>query len=95
MSEGDPQRTPSKKARRGIVEARAAGRCDYCRMVQRFQGALTNSNTSPPSSGGGGDQLENLAWACGSCNLSKSDRVRILDPGGDDLVAVFDPRSMT
>ena len=64
-------------------------------MVQRFQGTSYHLEHIALSSGGGGDQLGNLAWTCGSCNLSKSDRVQILDPDGGELVAVFDPRSMT
>jgi len=42
---------------------------------------------------GGGNEVENLAYACPHCNASKgSDLVTILD-GYDDLVSLYNPRS--
>lgn len=75
-----------------IVEARAGSRCEYCRMHQELQGATFHIEHIYPSSKGGSSGLENLAWCCPGCNLSKSDRVDVPDPDSGLVVALFDPR---
>jgi 5-methylcytosine-specific restriction endonuclease McrA len=62
------------------VEQRAAGRCEYCRMHQSLQGATFHVEHIIPRSRGGLSQLDNLAWACPSCNLHKSSRVEVPSP---------------
>ena len=56
------------------VEARAASRCEYCRMHQALQGGTFHVEHITPSVHGGATTLENLAWSCPGCNLHKSDR---------------------
>lgn len=73
------------------VEQRAAGRCEYCRMHQSLQGATFHIEHVMPRSLGGRSEIENLAWACPSCNLHKSNRVEV--PLSDDTVPLFHPRS--
>ena len=74
------------------VEARAAGRCEYCRMHQALQGATFHVEHVRPSSRGGGSTLDNLAWACPGCNLRKSDRIDATDPESRSVVPLFNPR---
>jgi hypothetical protein len=75
-----------------FVEARAGGRCEYCRMHQTLQGATFHVEHIVPSSRGGVSEPDNLAWACPSCNLHKSDRIDALDPESNNLVPLFNPR---
>ena len=42
---------------------------------------------------GDGDNLENLALACATCNLSKARATSALDPETGDLVPLFNPRT--
>jgi HNH endonuclease len=83
--------TPSTDLARQ-VEARAAGRCEYCRMHQSLQGATFHVEHVVPRSRGGASTLENLAWACPGCNLRKSDRVDVPDPDSGVSVSLFNPR---
>jgi len=80
----------SKTAR--AVEARAGGRCEYCRMHQVLQGATFHVEHIVPSSLGGSSELDNLAWCCPSCNLSKSDRIKAVGPDEGGSFALFNPR---
>src|SRR5207248_449250 len=74
------------------VEARAKQRCEYCRMHQSLQGATFHLEHIVPSSAGGNEELANLAWACPSCNLKKSNRVTADDPDTKQTVPLFTPR---
>jgi hypothetical protein len=75
-----------------LVAARAAGRCEYCRMHQALQGASFHVEHIVPRSRGGASDLENLAWACPGCNLHKSNRIEARDPDSDVTVPLFNPR---
>jgi hypothetical protein len=75
------------------VEQRAAGRCEYCRMHQSLQGATFHVEHILPRSLGGPSELDNLAWACPSCNLHKSNRVEIPFGDGNETVPLFNPRT--
>ncbi len=74
------------------VEARAGQRCEYCRMHQALQGATFHVEHIIPTASGGADELSNLAWACPSCNLKKSNRLTVIDPETEQAVALFNPR---
>jgi HNH endonuclease len=76
-----------------LVQERAGGRCEYCRMHQALQGATFHVEHVLPSSRGGTSDLDNLAWSCPGCNLSKSDRVEAVDPESGTLVPLFHPRT--
>jgi hypothetical protein len=78
----------SEIARR--VEQRAAGRCEYCRIHQSLQGATFHV---VPRCLGGTPELANLAWACPSCNLHKSNRIEVEAPGSQETVPIFNPRT--
>ena len=75
------------------VTARAAGRCEYCRMHQSLQGATFHIEHVVPQAAGGPDTADNLAVACPSCNLGKSSRVRARDPETGEDAPLFNPRA--
>ena len=74
------------------VQARAGNRCEYCLMHQSLQGATFHVEHIIPVSCGGLTDLENLAWACPSCNLKKSNRTQAVDPVTGSVMALFNPR---
>jgi HNH endonuclease len=76
-----------------LVERRAGGRGEYCRMHQSLQGATFHVEHIVPCSLGGTSELENLASACPGCNLRKSDRTEIPDPETGKVVLLFHPRA--
>ena len=78
--------------RQQIVSTRAGQRCEYCQMHQELQGAVFHVEHIVPRSLGGSDELDNLAWACLGCNLTKATRVAIRDPLTGQEVRVFHPR---
>ncbi len=74
------------------VARRAAGRCEYCRMHQSLQGATFHVEYVIPRSRSGASDLGNLAWACPSCNLHKSNRVEVQSSGDPQMISLFNPR---
>ena len=74
------------------VQERATERCEYCKMHQSLQGATFHIEHILPRARGGRSELDNLALACPSCNLHKSDRVEVPAPDADELVPLFNPR---
>lgn len=74
------------------VRLRADERCEYCRMSQKLQGATFHIEHILPLTCGGGSISDNLALACPSCNLHKSDRSHALDPDTGERVPLFHPR---
>ena len=62
-------------------------------MHQSLQGATFHVEHVLPRSHGGPSQLDNLAWACPSCNLRKSNRVEVQIAEGDETVPLFNPRT--
>ena len=77
------------------VRERAAERCQYCLMHQRLQGATFHIEHVIPRSKGGASELANLALACPSCNLHKTDRTTAIDPSSGDSVPLFHPGQQT
>lgn len=75
-----------------LVETRAGQRCEYCRMHQSLQGASFHIEHILPRSRGGSDDPDNLALACPSCNLHKSDRSEVTDPDSGEKTQLFNPR---
>jgi hypothetical protein len=74
------------------VIARAADRCEYCRMHQSLQGATFHVEHILPASADGSDDPDNLCLACPGCNLHKSDRTTAADPDAGVAVPLFHPR---
>lgn len=76
-----------------LVRARAHNRCEYCQMHQALQGATFHVEHVIPQSRGGTTELPNLALACPSCNLHKSDRYECRDPLTATMATIFNPRT--
>ncbi len=74
------------------VAQRARHRCEYCNAPEAiFNFPFEVEHVTPPRHGGSqGD--ENLALACRSCNLFKSDFLEYQDPKTLAFVPIFDPR---
>ncbi len=75
-----------------LVRERAGHRCEYCRMSQSLQGATFHVEHIIPVTCGGTTTEDNLALACPSCNLHKSDRSHVPDPDTREMTALFHPR---
>src|SRR5690348_13130641 len=75
-----------------FVTARAGNRCEYCRMHQCLQGATFHVEHIQPRAHGGTSEPENLALACPTCNLRKSDRRSVDDVVSGSTVCLFHPR---
>jgi hypothetical protein len=74
------------------VAERAHSRCEYCRapeMVFNFAFEVEHIN---PRAAGGDDSPTNLALACESCNLFKSDATTGRDAIEERQVPLFHPR---
>lgn len=71
---------------------RAGHRCEYCHAPEAvFSFPFEVEHIFPTALGGSGE-LSNLALACRSCNLLKSARTQVLDPGSGETVSLFHPR---
>jgi hypothetical protein len=77
---------------RQVVRTRAGERCEYCQMSQALQGATFHIEHVIPVSKGGITAAENLALACPSCNLEKSDLIESEDPLTGRPVPLYHPR---
>lgn len=77
---------------RRLVRERAQDCCEYCRMAQAIQGATFHIEHIVPRRKGGKDEAENLALACPSCNLHKSEHTESEDPEAGQVVSLFHPR---
>lgn len=61
-------------------------------MHHSLQGATFHVEHVTPQSAGGSNEVGNLALACPSCNLHKSNRTTIPQSGHPDPIALFNPR---
>jgi hypothetical protein len=61
-------------------------------MHQSLQGATFHIEHIVPNAHGGTDDPDNLALACPSCNLHKSDRTEVADPASGAMILLFNPR---
>lgn len=77
------------------VAVRAGHRCEYCRAPEAVFNFPFEVEHVKPRQLGGADDSPNLALACRSCNLLKSDAVTAYDPVSGHEVPLFDPRSQT
>jgi hypothetical protein len=84
--------TSSKDLRRLSVETRANFRCEYCRKPQPITGITFHIEHIIPISREGGNNLENLALSCPSCNYKKQDHVNAIDPKTKETTPLFHPR---
>jgi 5-methylcytosine-specific restriction endonuclease McrA len=85
--------TPVSVRLRQEVAARAAYRCEYCGLPQRFAFHAHEPDHIVPRQPGGESHLQNLAWACLRCNWYKVPNVGSFDPETGRLVPLFNPRT--
>jgi hypothetical protein len=85
---------PSISARvRRLVAERAGHRCEYCRIHENDMFLSFEIDHIASVKHGGGDEAENLAFACPHCNQHKgSDLTTFLDNYAD-IVTLFNPRT--
>ena len=80
------------KPRYMLVAQRALNQCEYCKAPEAiFNFPFEVEHITPPRHGGTNSH-ENLALACRSCNLYKSDFLLFQDPVSLDTVRLFHPR---
>lgn len=77
---------------RYLVQLRASNCCEYCRAQAAFSHDPFSEEHILPTSKGGEDILENLAWACLGCNFYKSSFTFAIDLVTAQLVPLFNPR---
>jgi hypothetical protein len=79
---------------RQMVEVRAMGRCEYCRIAQENEPFFRFHVDHIVARQHGGETVpSNLALACHFCNRHKGPNLTSIDPHGGDLVSLFHPRS--
>ena len=70
---------------------RARERCEYCQTQQVIVISMEIDHIIPESAGGS-TELDNLCYACISCNGSKLDSQVGVDPNTNEEVPLFNPR---
>ncbi|KAF3889760.1 MULTISPECIES: HNH endonuclease [Nostocales] len=75
-----------------LVSKRAGHRCEYCHAPELVFNLPFEVEHIIPLSKQGTDSEENLALACRSCNLHKSNRTSGVDPDSNTEVRLFHPR---
>ena len=79
---------------REIARQRAEDRCEYCRLPQEHAPLWRHQiEHIIPIKHGGTDDLDNLAWTCVRCNLSKSSNLSGIDNVTGQVVELFNPRT--
>lgn len=76
-----------------FVRERARSACEYCRIPEAYYAGIFVVEHVIARQHGGGDDPENLAYACERCNLHKGPNIAGLDPDGGALTRLFHPRS--
>jgi hypothetical protein len=82
---------PHVEAYRQLVEARAGGACEYCRLLQAATGVTFHIEHFVPRSQDGPTVMGNLLLSCPGCNLAKAARTVGKDDDGNDQ-PLFNPR---
>ncbi len=82
-------------ALRQLVWDRANGRCEYCRMPQKYDPATFEVDHIVPEKMAGKTVAENLALACFKCNNHKGPNIAGIDPETGERAFLYDPRKDT
>ena len=80
------------EAYRQLVDGRADGACEYCRLLQAATGVTFHIEHVQPRAQGGRTALNNLALSCPGCNLAKADSTTGTDASGRTQ-PLFNPRA--
>ena len=82
-------------SRRGFVRERANRRCEYCQYPDVIRSGPFVLDHIFPSSKGGPDLVENLAWSCSACNGHKAASVEGVDSLTGERALLYNPRSQS
>ncbi len=80
------------KALDQLVRSRAGERCEYCHLPALLSDLGHVIDHIRARQHRGVTTAENLALACGRCNLSKGPNVAGFDPESDVVTRLFNPR---
>lgn len=81
---------PSRALERQVID-RAKGRCEYCQLPERVSEMPFHVDHVIAEKHRGETVLENLAWACFSCNMHKGPNIAGIDPVTGETVRLFRP----
>lgn len=77
---------------RRMVQTNAKHRCEYCRKPEKVSVYSFHVDHIRPLIHGGNSDLENLAWACFECNVTKGSNIASYDELNDTLTPLYNPR---
>jgi len=77
---------------RQSVHDRAAGRCEYCRLLESFHDLPFQIDHIIAKKHKGDDETDNLALSCYNCNACKGPNIAGIDPKTQQLTRIFHPR---
>lgn len=78
---------------RQFIVSRALNQCEYCLLHQNDSVARHNIDHIISLKHHGSTEADNLALACAECNYSKGTDIATIDPLGEQLVRLFNPRT--
>lgn len=84
--------SPITNTVRQEVQARAGGRCEYCRTSEQLTGYALEVDHIIPLANGGDSTTSNLCLACRRCNAYKSKHTYSADPQTGQDAPLFNPR---
>jgi len=74
------------------VQTRAKFMCEYCKLPDFLGFADFEIDHIIAKAHLGSDQLDNLAWSCLLCNVTKGPNLASIDPQGKRVTKLFHPR---
>jgi hypothetical protein len=77
---------------RQLVRDRAGQRCEYCLLPENEGSHPFHVEHIVSRKHGGASVLDNLAWACFPCNVSKGPDLSSIDPETGELTVLYNPR---
>jgi len=81
------------KETRDVVQHRARGSCEYCRIPQEASVLLHQvDHIIGRQHQGSSDDADNLCQSCIRCNLKKFPNISSIDPETGLIVSLFHPR---
>jgi len=92
VPEEDPITRHIPEQLRHLVETRAGGRCEYCRLPQVLRPFRFAVDHIIAIKHGGETVSENLALACLTCNLHKGSDIASIDAETGELIPLYNPR---
>ena len=76
-----------------LVRERARAKCEYCHFPEAAAELPFHFDHIIAGKHNGQTALENLSWACFSCNLHKGSNIAGIDPTTGELCRLFNPRN--